>query len=486
MADNPLLPPEPSEPPSNVEAEQALLGSLMHLGERALDRLGGMLRPEHFAFDGHSCLFTAICSIIERGGQADPATVLTSVRDDPRFSALGGPQYIARLFGASGTAGFGPSLLVWRDDIIGRWRRRKVLLLAEEMASLAMEGGDSAMDETLAAAQVTLDDIRHGSGGESYRHYIEHYRESIEDAQAAQKRGGRVVGVTTGLVDLDGVIDGLQRSDLIICGARPGMGKSALGVCIARAAARAGVTVGIWTLEMAGRQVAGRSAAIDAGISYSALRGGRLSDDDWSRMAIAEGHARNLPIYIDQTAAIRPSALASTARRIKRRHGLGLIIVDYLQLMRGDTTRRDGNKNLEISEITGALKALAKDLDVPVLAFSQLNRGVEAREDKRPALYDLRDSGSIEQDADIIMFLFREEYYLQKEGEPKRKAGEEEVKHAGRVADYMARLHQAQGVGEVIVGKQRNGPECTVRVAFDASLMEYRNLHEGARNGRFI
>ena len=469
----------PKQPPSNMEAEQALLGVLMQFGERAFDRIGGTLRAEHFYHSGHGAIFQAIRSIVERGAAPDLVTVSAAMHDDPRFEDLGGRGYLARIYAASGTIGTGLSLKLWADDIVDRWKRRRALELADELANVANEGRDGAMDDAMAAVQRALDDVSSGSGSETYRHISEYYREAMASAEEAAKRGGQVVGVTTGLVDLDRTIGGLNAGDLIVCGARPGMGKSALGVCVALAAARAGTTVGIWTLEMPGQQIGGRAAAIDTRIPYSALRSGRLEEQDWARLLAAHDQSRRLPIYVDPTPALRISALASSARRIKRRHGLGLVVLDYIQLMRGDIQRRDGNKVQEVAEITAGLKALAKDLSVPVLAFSQLNRGVEQRDEKRPLLSDLRDSGSVEQDADIVMFLYREAYYLQKEGEPKRRPGEDDHKFTARSSEYYARLEASAGIGEIIVAKHRNGAEGVIRAAFNGEMMEYTNLHRG-------
>lgn len=473
----------PKPPPSNMEAEQALLGVLMQFGERAFDRIGGTLRAEHFFHSGHGLIFQTIRSIVERGATPDLVTVTAALRDDKRFDDIGGRGYLGRVYAAASTIGTGPSLKLWAEDIVDRWKRRRALELADELANVANDGVDGTMDEAMAAVQRALDDVSSGAGSDTYKHISEYYREAMQSAEEASKRGGQVVGLPTGLADLDKTIGGLQAGDLIVCGARPGMGKSALGVCIALAAARSGATVGIWSLEMPGQQIGGRAAAIDTRIPYAALRAGRLEAEDWSRLLAAQKASLDLPIYVDPTPALRLSALASAARRIKRRHGLGLIVLDYIQLMRGDTVRRDGNKVQEVAEITAGLKAMAKDLNVPVLGFSQLNRGVEQRDEKRPLLSDLRDSGSIEQDADIVMFLYREEYYLQKEGEPKRRAGEDDHKFTARSSEYYNRLEACSGTGEIIVAKQRNGPEGVIRAAFNGEMMEYTNLYHGGARG---
>lgn len=478
-----FAPFERPEPPRNVEAEQALIGLMLDHGARILDRVSGIIRPEHFAVDVHATIYRAISRIVERGGTPETMAVSAGIGEDPAFAAAGGLRYLVSLYTTAIGVAPGATVELWAQDIRQKWQRRRALAIADEIADAAYRGGDEAMEDAMAACQRGLDEIATGADADGYRHIAHYYSEAIAAAEEAYKRQGQIVGTTTGLSDLDQVIGGLQRSDLIICGARPGMGKSALGVSIARAAAKSGVPVGIWSLEMPGAQIAGRSAAIDTELPYAAIRAGRVGDEGWARLLEAKARAEDLPIFVDPTPALRPSRLASTARRLKRRHGLGLIIVDYLQLMRGDTNRRDGNKVLEVAEITGALKALAKDLDVPVLAFSQLNRGVEARDEKRPLLSDLRDSGSIEQDADIVMFLYRDEYYLQKEGEPKLKPGEDRGKFATRSAEWAERLRQAKGVGEIIVAKQRNGPEKTIRAAFNAELMAYTDLYEGGAHG---
>ncbi len=483
MPDSHVLSPfDRPQPPQNVEAEQALIGLMLDHGARILDRVSGIIRAEHFSADVHATIYRAICRIVERGGTPETMAVTAAVGEDRAFAAAGGLRYLASLYTTAIGVAPGATVELWAQDIRQKWQRRRAIAIADEIATAAYAGGDEAMEDAMAACQHGLDEIAAGAGADGYRHIAHYYTEAIAAAEEAHKRHGQIVGATTGLTELDRVIGGLQRSDLIVCGARPGMGKSALGVSIARAAARSGVPVGIWSLEMPGSQIAGRSVAIDTAMPYAAIRAGRVGDEGWARLLEARDRAaEGLPIYVDPTPALRPSRLASTARQMKRRHGLGLIIIDYLQLMRGDTNRRDGNKVLEVAEITGALKALAKDLDVPVLAFSQLNRGVEARDEKRPLLSDLRDSGSIEQDADIVMFLYREEYYLQKEGEPKRRPGEDEHKFSARMTTWSQRLEESRGVGEIIVAKQRNGPEKTVRAAFDAELMTYTDLYHGDR-----
>jgi len=472
-------------PPQNIEAEQALLGLLMDHGSRMFDRISGIVRAEHFAVGLHTEAFRAIARIVERGAEPDLVSVAAALEGAPGFDGDSGRQYLRSLYTIAMGVPPGSSVELWAQDIRQKWQRRRALAVADEIAAAAYAAGDEGVEDAMAACQRGLDEIVSGGQSESYSHIVRYYEEVIREAEEAHKRDGKIVGTTTGLRDLDETIGGLQRSDLVICGARPGMGKSALGVCIARAAAMSGQPVGIWSLEMPGSQVAGRSAALDIDLPFTDIRAGRVGDDGWSRLIEARNQAERLPIFVDPTPALRPSRLASTARRIKRRHGLGLIIIDYLQLMRGDTNRRDGNKVLEVAEITAALKALAKDLDVPVLAFSQLNRGVEARDDKRPMLSDLRDSGSIEQDADIVMFLYREEYYLQKEGEPRRRTGEADDKFAGRLAEWNDRFAKCQGTGEIIVAKQRNGPERTIRAAFNPSLMAYSDLYEGGHHGAY-
>lgn len=478
MADGMFDPARPA-PPQNVEAEQALLGLLMDHGARIFDRISGIVRAEHFAVAMHGDIFGAISRIVERGANPDMVSVAAALDGTPNFDPEAGRRYLRELFTIAMGVPPGSAVELWAQDVRQKWQRRRAIAIADEIASAAYAGADDGIEDAVAACQRGLDEIASGGGSETFDHIARYYDEAIRAAEKAHQRQGKIVGVTTGLRDLDDTIGGLQSSDLVICGARPGMGKSALGVCIARSAALAGIPVAIWSLEMPGAQVAGRSAALDTSIPFTDIRAGRVDDDGWSRLIAARDAADKLPIFIDPTPALRPSRLASTARRIKRRHGLGLIIVDYLQLMRGDTNRRDGNKVLEVAEITGALKALAKDLDVPVLAFSQLNRGVESREDKRPTLADLRDSGSIEQDADIVMFLYREEYYLQKEGEPRRRTGEADDKFATRAAQWHDAMSRCQGSGEIIVAKQRNGPERTIRAAFNPSLMAYSDLYEG-------
>jgi len=312
---------------------------------------------------------------------------------------------------------------------------------------------------------------------------------AILNAEAAFKRSGKTVGVATGFIDLDGKLGGLHPSDLVVLAGRPSMGKTALATNIAfyaarnylptaapdpRKAAEDGAVVGFFSLEMSAEQLATRILAEESGVSSDRIRRGDVSHEDFDKFVQASQQLAALKLFIDDTPALSVAAVRTRARRLKRQQGLGLIVIDYLQLLRpSNQTRAQDNRVQEISEITRGLKALAKELDVPVLALSQLSRAVEQREDKRPMLADLRESGSIEQDADVVMFIFREEYYLSRE--PSRRPDEAESKYSERYQEWRERLEKVHGLGEIIVAKQRHGPIGAVKLRFDAETTKFDN-----------
>jgi replicative DNA helicase len=312
---------------------------------------------------------------------------------------------------------------------------------------------------------------------------------AIANAEAAHKRQGKLSGVPTGLIDMDGKLGGLHDSDLIILAGRPSMGKTALATNIAFNAAYAykeevdalgrkkgvdGAITAFFSLEMSSEQLAARILAEQAEINSHKIRQGEMSNEEFERLVVAAQNLHRLPLFIDDTPALSISAVRTRARRLQRQHGLGLIVIDYLQLLRGSSSNSE-NRVQEVSEITRGLKALAKELSVPVIALSQLSRAVEQREDKRPQLADLRESGSIEQDADVVMFVFREQYYLER-AEPGQRPEESQEKFNERHAKWMQRCEEVYNTAEVIIAKQRHGPVGTVRLAFHGEYTKFGNL----------
>ena len=476
------------EPPHNFEAEQALLGAIL-VNNAAYQRVAEFLRPEHFADPLHGKLFDSLSRLIERGQVVSAITLKTYVEQDEAMKAVGGAAYLARLAAASvhviDAAAFGRAV----HDL---FLRRQLIELGEGVVNGAF-GGD--VDETaLQQIEVTEKKLYElattGQTEGGFKAFRTALTEATVAAEAAYHRVGQLTGVATGLFQLDRLLGGLHRSDLIILAGRPAMGKSALATNIGFNAARAyreehgedgkpraadGAVVGFFSLEMSAEQLATRMLSEQAAVPSEKIRKGELISTDFDRVLSVSHDLEHLNFFIDDTPALSIAALRTRARRLKRTHGLGLLIVDYLQLLAPSGKTRQENRVQEVSEITRGLKTLAKELDVPVLALSQLSRAVEQREDKRPQLADLRESGSIEQDADVVMFIYRDEYYLQRE-EPKRRGDENDQRFNERHDSWKQRCEQMYGKAEVIVAKQRHGPTGIVRLAFEGQYTKFDNL----------
>ncbi len=464
-------------PPHNVDAEVALLGAIL-VNNDAHGKVAGFLLPEHFYEPVHGRIYEAATRLVERGQLANPVTLATYFERDEALAEVGGAQYLARLAASAVT--------VINAEDYGRTiydlaLRRALIEVGEEVVNTAY---DSSIDET-ATEQIEIAEQRlfglaeQGQHEGSFRPFKSSLREAIGMAEAAYQRAGHVSGVATGLRDLDAKLGGFHRSDLIVLAGRPSMGKTALATNIAFNAAtnyradddaqRAadGAVVGFFSLEMSAEQLATRLLAEQAHIPSERLRRGLVDRDQFVELVRRSQELERLPFFIDDTPALTIAALRTRARRLKRTHDLGLVVVDYLQLLRPSGRTRTDNRVQEISEITQGLKALAKELDVPVLALSQLSRAVEQREDKRPLLADLRESGTIEQDADVVMFVYREEYYL-----ARTMPEEGTVDHA----KWQEKMEQVHGKAEIIIGKQRHGPTGRVELQFQAEYTLFRDL----------
>jgi replicative DNA helicase len=447
--------------PHSIPAEQALLGALM-LNNRLYDELGGTLLAEQFYVPLHAAVFEAIERLINQGKEASPVTLRTALQGTA-FNADGAlyPHLTAMFDNASRASDVCSLAEVIRSTHV----QRCLMALGQSLHHHAATAGDDtdAIIESAGAELFRLAET--GRPEASVRSIREGLREVIAEAEAA-RLGSGLSGVATGYADLDALLGGLQRSDLIVLGARPSMGKTSLLLNIAHnAAARMirgeanGAAVGVFSLEMSTAQLSQRLLSSAAGMTTQQISRGRVSDGEFTRLVGAAGDLAGLAIHIDDTPALSVNALRTRARRMKRQHGVGLIVVDYLQLMTAPGPRNDHNRVQEISAISQALKQVARELDVPVLAASQLSRSVESRDNKRPQLADLRESGSIEQDADIVMFLYREDYYLSRQV----GAGDEVDAKAAETRD---RLQKLRGVTELIVSKNRKGPTDTVRLLF--------------------
>jgi replicative DNA helicase len=468
-------------PPHNYEAEMALLGAIL-ANNLVFDKVNEFLRPDHFADALHGRIYEAAGKLIERGQIANALTLKTLFDQDPALLEHGGAQYLARLAASVVT--------IINSEDYGRaihdlHLRRQLIELGEEMVNTAhAQDLDLPATGQIETAEEQLFRLSETGDIESgLRPLTEALTGAIHMAEAAVKREGHVTGVTTGLVDLDKKLGGLQPSDLVILAGRPSMGKTALATNIAFNAAQAhmnspenGGRVAFFSLEMSAEQLAMRILAERTDISSDRIRRGEISrDDDFTRLVVAAQELQKLPLHIDDTPGLSVPALRTRARRLKRRHGLGLIVVDYLQLMRSPAGMRTENRVQEVSEITRGLKAIAKELDVPVLALSQLSRAVEQRDDKRPQLADLRESGSIEQDADVVMFIFREQYYHER-NEPKQRDDETAEKFAARHSNWLERGDRVHNVAEVNIAKQRHGPIGTVELYFEGMVTKFGNL----------
>ena len=463
--------------PHNVEAEQALLGAIL-VNNDAFDRVSDFLQPAHFSEEVHRRVYEVAASLIRAGKIATPITLKTFLGEHD----LGGitlPQYLARLAAEATTViNAGDYGRVIYDLAL----RRSLITIGEEVVNVAYDAPvDHPPRAQIEEAERRLYEIAEsGRYDGGFQRFSDALTTAIDVAAKAYERDGKLSGISTGMSDLDRSLGGLQSSDLVIVAGRPGMGKTSLATNIAFNIAKAyqfevrpdgshattnGGIVGFFSLEMSAEQLATRIIAEQSGVASYRIRRGDITDEDFHLITDAARQMQTVPFYIDQTGGISIAQLTARARRLKRQRGLDLLVVDYLQLL--SSSKRSDNRVQELTEITTGLKALAKELAVPVMALSQLSRQVESREDKRPQLSDLRESGSIEQDADVVMFVYREEYYL-KNKQPRE--GTEEF------TAWLADIERAHGKAEVIIGKQRHGPTGTVELQFDAEVTRFSNL----------
>ncbi|HEY7084248.1 MAG TPA: replicative DNA helicase [Hyphomicrobiaceae bacterium] len=464
--------------PHNIEAEQALLGAIL-INNEALDRVSGFLAAADFYDPLHEQIFDAMTKLIASGKRVDPITLKpffeTAEAIDQTLSVT---QYLGRL------ALNAPSIINAADygrTIKDLSIRRQLILIAEDVHNAAYDAPvDFPPKEQIEEAETRLYSLAESDKyGQGFLTFGVTSAGALETAANARKGGG-LSGIATKFVDLDARMGGLQPSDLLVLAGRPSMGKTALATNIAfnvarerhRSEGKAGAIVGFFSLEMSAEQLALRILSEQAGIPSEKIRRGSLNDAEFDRLVDVQRELAEIPLFIDQTGGLSIAQLSARARKLKRQQGLGLLVVDYLQLMTGAAKKGD-NRVQEVTQITTGLKALAKELNVSILALSQLNRGVESREDKRPQLADLRESGSIEQDADAVMFVYREEYYLER-----LKPAEGTIEFA----DWLAKMQNVRGKAEVIIGKQRHGPIGTVDLHFDGKVTRFSDL---ARENRY-
>ncbi len=479
-------------PPFNNDAEQALLGALL-ISNSAYFRVSEFLLPEHFGTAVHARIYGAIGKLIERGQMAIPTTLQNLFDQDGALADVGGGRYLNDLARSA--------ITIINVEDYGRiihdlYLRRQLITLGEDVVNDAFRHDldDRALEQIERAEKKLFDLATSGKSEGGFRSFEAVLTSAISAAEAAHKRQGKVVGVGTGFRDLDDKLGGLHPSDLVILAGRPSMGKTSLATNIAFRAARAykpaitpdgrktaedGAVVGFFSLEMSAEELAARILAEETGISSDRMRRGKLSAEEFDTLVQANLYLQTLKLFIDDTPALSVSGLRTRARRLMRQQGLELIVVDHIQLMRPSVQVRTlENRVQEISDITRGLKTLAKELNVPVLALSQLSRAVEAREDKRPILADLRESGSIEQDADAVMFIYRQEYYDGRE--PPKHPGEEDSKYNDRYEKWHTELQKIHGLAEVIIAKQRHGPVGAIKLTFDAETTKFDNFADPA------
>jgi replicative DNA helicase len=455
----------PRKPPMNLQVEQGLLGALL-LDNSLLDRVEGILDADHFFDALHGEIFRRIGSAVVAGRSATPVTLSPAFNDaEPIRPDLTVPQYLGQL--AANTSATSVTIRDYARVIRDASLRRTLITVGEELAAAANDQrSDSTPEQLIERAEASLYAVAPKQVNERASvSFAEAADAAIRDANDAYQRGGGLAGHATGFPAIDNKIGGLRKSNLIIIAGRPGMGKTALATDIAMHIAEAGVAVVFFSLEMSSGQLATRILATEIGVSASQISMGRLMQGDMCALIAAKQKLAAIPLTIDETGGLTMPQLMAKARRYKRRGKADVVIVDYLGLMRG-TQGTTGNRVAEVTEITNGLKAMAKEFAVPVIALSQLNRAVETRDNKRPQLSDLRDSGSVEHDADAVLFCYRDEYYVERD---------KPAYDTAAYADWSAQLHAAAGKAEVIVAKNRHGPIGTVDLVFDAAVTQFRS-----------
>jgi replicative DNA helicase len=478
---------EPETLPHNIEAEQQLLGAILTNND-VYDRIAALVKSEHFFDPVHQRIFEKAAARIQKNSLASPVTLKPFFEDDDGLKELGGPSYLVRLAGAAISAFAARDYAQMIYDLAVR---RELIALGREISAKAakVDLASEPREQITEAEQQLYKLGEQGVAERGFQSFLKAAVEAVNTANAAYQRGGGLSGISTGLIDLDKKLGGLHPSDLLILAGRPSMGKTSLATNIAFNIAKAykrgrthdgnegaveGGVVGFFSLEMSAEQLAARILSEASEVPSEQIRRGDMTEGEFRRFVDAAKALESCPLYIDDTPALPISQVAARARRLKRTHGLDVLMIDYLQLLKGSSKNGD-NRVQEVSEITQGLKAIAKELNIPVIALSQLSRQVESREDKRPQLSDLRESGSIEQDADVVMFVYRDEYYKERE-----KPGDHEL---DKMAAWQAVMEQVHGKAEVIIGKQRHGPIGSVELSFEGKFTRFGNLAKPWQGG---
>ena len=455
------------ELPNNIDAEQSVIGSIL-INNDIFDEINTIISFNNFYDPMHQKIYEAVENLIYKGMLANPITLKNFFKDEK--DELNIPEYLVKITKFSTSV---RQAIEYSKIIYDMFVRRELIKISEQTIDNAKINDLNTSGQTIieSSERLLFDLAEKGSFNSSLIKFDEAMKQTIEMASAAYKNEDGIVGVPTGLRDLDDKLGGLHQSDLIIIAGRPSMGKTSLATNIAFNAAHKlqqngkKSTIAFFSLEMSSEQLSTRIISEQARISSDSIRKGRITDDQFDKFLETSKDIADLPLYIDETPAISVAALSNRARRIKRLFGLDMIIVDYIQLMRGTTFNKDGRVQ-EISQITQGLKAIAKELSVPVVALSQLSRQVEQRDDNKPQLSDLRESGSIEQDADVVMFVYREAYYLSR-----KQPREATVEHA----EWQAKMNEVAHLAQIIIGKQRHGPIGNVTLEFEERFTKFKD-----------
>ena len=457
--------------PSNIEAEQALIGSVL-VNNDIIDEISSIISSSTFYDPAHTKIYEVIETLNKKGMIANPITLKNFFEKDNMLDEVGGTEYLVKLTRFSSST---KQAVDYAKIIHEMFLRRELVLISDKLSTDTLNANDQEQnaEDIIESAEKSLFDLaERGSFSQSYMKFNQAIDQTIQMATMAMQSDQGIVGIPTGLTDLDEKLGGLHKSDLIILAGRPSMGKTALATNIAYNASQHILkrqeksSVAFFSLEMSSEQLSTRILSEQAKIRSDDIRRGKVNEEEINRYIETSRNIYNLPLFIDETPAITIATLSNRARRMKRLFGLSLIVVDYIQLMRSSSNKNDGRVQ-EISEITQGLKALAKELSVPVLALSQLSRAVEQRDDKQPQLADLRESGSIEQDADVVMFVYREAYYLERK-QPKLGS----IEHA----EWQSKMNDVNGLADIILGKQRHGPTGVVKVEFEGIYTKFKDL----------
>lgn len=461
----------------NLEAEQAILGTII-LNNEYLNRVSEFLITEHFYEPAHQRIYDQIVHNVEKVNiVANQVTLKQFFESDPAIKAIGGSLYFTSLL-ASASAII--NIADYGKLICDLALKRQLVMIGEDTVTRIYDPSEKRnAQEQIELAEASLFKLSEtGTGGSDFRNISVSLTETLKKTQIAMQQDSQISGISTGLIDLDDIFGGMQPSDLIILAGRPSMGKTALGINIAVNACKFinrdiedkkdQKAVGFFSLEMSSQQLAARILSMEASINAGKFRSGNLNEYEWEAIATRSAEISKMPFFIDDTPALSISAIRSRARRMVRKHNLAFLVIDYLQLIRSGFSRAQDNRVQEVSEVTQGLKAIAKEFNIPVLALSQLSRAVEQRDDKRPQLSDLRESGSIEQDADIVTFIYRDEYYLER-----KRPDESDV---NKFQEWKHKMQEVAHKAEIIIAKQRNGPVGTVHLFFDGEFTRFGNL----------